>query len=74
MIIFQKSLKKERIPDRMYIVNLFDTKQAKIIMGGKEHVAITKKEAEEFYKSAYQTGFDAGYQAAFEKFYWDDGK
>lgn len=59
-------------------MNLFDIKTTKIVIDGEEHVAITKKEAEDFYKTIYDYGYSIGYndgfQSGFEKVYWDDGK
>lgn len=43
-------------------------------MGGKEHVALTEEEIQEIYNRAYEAGYSDGFDRAYSKVYWDDGK
>lgn len=53
--------------------NMYDY-TTKLTMGGKEYTAIPTEDLKDLYQRAYNAGFEQGYQYAYEKTFWDDGK
>lgn len=55
-----------------YNINTF-AHTTKLILGGKKHIAITEEQFE-FLLNAYQKGYEDGFNAAYEKLFWNETK
>lgn len=45
----------------------------KPVLSGEEHVAITKQQFD-YFINAYQKGYEDGFNAAYEKLFWNETK
>lgn len=52
----------------------FYNKFTKIVLGGKENFAVTQDYLYNIKKDYYQKGYEDGFNAAYEKLFWNEAK